>query len=168
MCLDLFTIKGKGHITEIGVGLQHPSGLCHKTLNSCTSGGVVQSRPEALAGTNQLNTMRSFAAFAASYNHRRCPSGFAVRGRTDRLGWIRLTQRMETKHEMSFISDRGMEQKIGIRDGGVDYILSRHRTGLSPQAEDESRHKKVFFFQHDQIFAKVSFTQPKTYTLFSL
>ena len=69
---------------------------------------------------------------------------------------------METKHEMSFISDRGMEQKIGIRDGGVDYILSRHRTGLSPQADVESGHKKSFF-QHNQIFAKVSFTQPKTY-----
>ena len=53
-------------------------------------------------------------------------------------------------------------------DGGVDYILSRRRTGLSPQADDESRHTKVFFFQHDQIFAKVSFTQPKTYILFSL
>ena len=51
-------------------------------------------------------------------------------------------------------------------DGGVDYILSRHRTGLSPQADDESRHKKVFFCQHDQIFAKVSFTQPKTYIFF--
>ena len=90
-----------------------------------------------------------------------------MRAAVHRFGWIRLTQRMETKHEMSFISDRGMEQKIGIRDGGVDYILSRHRTGLSPQADVESRHKKSFF-QHNQIFAKVSFTQPKTYFLFSL
>ena len=90
-----------------------------------------------------------------------------ARGRTDRHGWIRLTQRMETKQEMSYFRLRdGAEDWDG--DGGVDYILSRHRTGLSPQADDESRHKKVFFLQHDQIFAKVSFTQPKTYILFSL
>ena len=66
--LDLFTIKGKGHMSEIGVVLQHPSGLGHKTLNLCSHGGIVQFWQEALAGTNQLNMLRRLTAFAASYN----------------------------------------------------------------------------------------------------
>ena len=38
-----------------------------------------------------------------------------ARGRTDRLGWIRLTQRMETKHEMSLFQIEGWSRRLRSR-----------------------------------------------------